>query len=255
MSNDDFRVSARSNSDVRSVASRLRAHFGISDAEHVDVLNCADRSEIWTVKGVKPLRFEVVSDDEMKGDAGLTSYDGKTIIIQIPRHIRHRAFLGDGFARNTIVHEFGHGAMHFEKLLEGAVMARRSVKNTTPRWIPSYESSEHQARIFAPAFLINETIARNLTSIEDISIRFGISYQSAEIYFEQLQAEKKRPASVEHVRRVADELIRSFSPKPVGPTFLTDCCTVCHKQTVFPVGGKFMCQTCDTIYDRFQDGD
>src|SRR3974377_1573905 len=104
----------------------------------------------------------------MKGDAGLTGYDGKTIIIRIPRHIRHRAFLGDGFARNTIAHEFGHAVMHFEKLIEGAVMARRSGKNITPKWIPSYESSEHQEKIFAPAFLINDQIAQTLQSAQEI---------------------------------------------------------------------------------------
>lgn len=76
--------------------------------------------------------------------------------------------------------------MHFEKLSLGAVMARRSAGNVTPKWISAYKSAEHHARVFAPAFLINEAIARSLNSVDEISVRFGISRPSAEIYFEQI---------------------------------------------------------------------
>jgi len=256
MSSDDYRDVPRKNSEVRSLALRLRSFFGIADAERVDVLECAGRTQIWTVKGVRPFKLEVVSDDNMKDDVALTSYDGKTIVVQIPLRVHRSAFLGDGFSRNTIAHELGHAVMHFEKLTQGAAMARRSVKNLTPKWIASYESAEHHARVFAPAFLINETIARGLPSIDEISIRFGISRQSAEIYFDQLQAEKDRSASALRVRQIADELVSSMSPKRAGhPTFLTDCCSVCSNQTVVPIGPKFLCITCDTVYDRFQDGD
>jgi hypothetical protein len=258
MSNDDYRDVPRENSEVRRLATKLREHFGIATAEHVDVLGCASRGSIWTIRGVKPLRLEVASDDQMPNDVGLTSYDGNTIVIHIPRRIRHAAFLGDGFARNTIGHEFGHAVMHFEKLTQGAVMARRSAKNITPSWLPPYESAEHHAKVFAPAFLINETIAQSIKSIDEISVTFGISRKSAEIYFEQLQAEKDRSAIAARVRLKANkaiEAINSIGPKPKELTFLTDCCSVCTKQTLFPVGLKFMCQNCDTIYDRFQDGD
>jgi hypothetical protein len=255
MSNDDYRDVPRKNSEIRNIASRLRSFFGIADAEHLDVLECASGSTIWTVKGEKPFRLDIVSDDKMRDDVGLTRYDGRTIVVQIPRRIRHAAFLGDGFARNTVSHELGHAVMHFEKLTQGAVMARRSTRNVTPGWIPSYESAEHHARVFAPAFLINEAIARSLSSIDEISVRFGISRSSADIYFDQLQAERDRAASAARVRQIADEVIGSMSPKRSGQTFLSDSCSVCGKQTLFPVGHKFMCQTCDTIYDRFQDGD
>jgi hypothetical protein len=255
MSDDDYKDVPRKNSEVRALAARLRSFFGVAGQERVDVIDCASRSEIWTVKGVKPLRLEVVSDDKMASNSGLTSYDGHTIVIQISRRIRHDAFLGDGYARNTIAHELGHAVMHFEKLSAGAVMARKSNRNVTHKWISAYESAEHHARVFAPAFLINDAVARTLNSVDEISVRFGVSRQSAEIYFDQIQSERDRTASAEYVRRAADEIIRSMSPKPSAPTFMKDCCSVCNRQTVFPVGHKFMCQTCDTIYDRFQDGD
>jgi hypothetical protein len=255
MYDEDYKDVPRKNSEVRALAAQLRSFFGVADTEHVDAIDCAGRSEIWTVKGVKPLRLDVVSDDKMAGNAGLTSYDGHTIVIQISRRIRHDAFLGDGYARNTIAHELGHAVMHFEKLSAGAVMARKTNRNVTPKWISAYESAEHHARVFAPAFLINDAVARTLNSVDEISVRFGVSRQSAEIYLDQIQSEKDRAASAEYVRRTADEIIRSMSPKPSTPTFMKDCCSVCNRQTVFPVGHKFMCQTCDTIYDRFQDGD
>ncbi|WP_316196478.1 ImmA/IrrE family metallo-endopeptidase [Bradyrhizobium sp. SZCCHNS3053] len=257
MSDEDYKDVPRKNSEVRGLAAQLRSFYGVAGAEHIDVLDCASRSEIWTVKGVKPLRLEVVSDDKMAGNAGLTSYDGRTIVIQISRRIRHDAFLGDGYARNTIAHELGHAVMHFEKLSAGAVMARKTNRNVTPKWISAYESAEHHARVFAPAFLINDAIARTLNSVDEISVRFGVSRQSAEIYFEDVRSERDRAASAAYVRRIADETIRSMSPKPSTPTpsFMNDCCSVCSQQTVFSVGHKFMCKTCNTIYDRFQDGD
>jgi Zn-dependent peptidase ImmA (M78 family) len=255
MSDEDYRDVPRKNSEVRALAARVRSFFGVADAEHVDVLDCASRSEIWTVKGVKPLRLDTVSDDKMAGNAGLTSYDRRTIVIQISRRIRHDAFLGDGYARNTTAHELGHAVMHFEKLSAGAVMARRTSRNVMPKWISAYESAEHHARVFAPAFLISDAVARTLSSVDEISVRFGVSRQSAEIYFDQIQSEKDRAASADYVRRVADEVISSMSPKLSPLTFMSDCCSVCGQQTVFPVGHKFMCRTCDTIYDRFQDGD
>jgi len=255
MLNDDFRDVPRKDSEVRALATQLRAHFGIADAERIDVLRCAEHKSIWTIKGVVPLRFEVVADAQMTSNDGLTSYDGRSIVIQIPRRIRHKAFFGEGYARNTIAHEFGHAVMHFEKLTRGAVLARRAVGNLTPKWIAPYESAEHHAKVFAPSFLINEGAANSLSLIDEISARFGVSRVSAEIYFEQLQAERDRPASKERVRRMADELLSSASRKPAGLRYLSDCCVVCHQQTVVAVGHKYLCHTCDTLYDRFQDGD
>jgi len=52
MSDEDYRDVPRKNSEVRALAARVRSFFGVADAEHVDVLDCASRSEIWTVKGV-----------------------------------------------------------------------------------------------------------------------------------------------------------------------------------------------------------
>jgi hypothetical protein len=42
---------------------------------------------------------------KLPDDSGLTTYDGSRIVVQIPRRIRHQAFMGDGYARYTVAHE------------------------------------------------------------------------------------------------------------------------------------------------------
>jgi len=38
-------------------------------------------------------------------------------------------------------------------------LPRRTVGNVTPKWIPAFQSAEHQAKVFAPALLVNDAIA------------------------------------------------------------------------------------------------
>jgi Zn-dependent peptidase ImmA (M78 family) len=46
-----------------------------------------------------------------------------------------------------------------------------------------YESAEHQAKVFAAAFLIHEEDAGAMHSAEEISVEFGVSKQAADIFF------------------------------------------------------------------------
>ncbi len=258
MLNDDFLVDPLSDLDVRENANRLRRFLGWADAERIDVIALEQVTEIWTVQGVKPFRIEVVADADLPSDSGRTSYDGAGLVVQIPRHIRYQAFMGDGYARFTIAHELGHAALHLDKLMQGAAMPRRRIGNATSSWIPGFKSAEHQAMVFGGAFLINDVLARNQSSPEDISVQAGISLQAARIYFERVQEEISRPASVERVRQIANEVKAVLAPKPavsVSPSYLTEICSRCGQQKLFPVGHKFMCQACDAVYDRFQDGD
>lgn len=208
-----------------------------------------------TVDGEKRLKFIAVSDNEMGDHNGRTHYDGEAIVIEVKRTIRHNAYLGDGYARNTISHEFGHAAMHYEKLKSGVVLARNKIEAPPPAWINFYESAEHQVKVFAPAFLANDNVAATLTSATEISVRFGMSQQSADIYFAELIAERERPKIAAEMRSFAEEMRNRQSEKKHEVKFLNDPCACCGRPTLFPVAHKFMCQTCDTVYDRFQDGD
>ncbi len=193
MSNDDYVVDPLRDDEVRQNAKRLREFLGVADADHVDVLILEKATEIWTVKGVKPFCLEIVSDAALARDSGLTTYDGARVVVQIPRRIRHDAFMGHGYSRYTFGHELGHATQHLDKLMIGASMPRRRVGNVTPDWIPKFRSAEHQAMVFAAAFLINDDTARRLSSADDISVQFGVSLEAARIYFEQMQEEIDPP--------------------------------------------------------------
>jgi Zn-dependent peptidase ImmA (M78 family) len=249
---DDYRVKGRSNLEIRQLAKKTREFFGVVEERHVDVLTCLTSKSIWTVNGKKRLNFLVRPDFEMGTSDGMTSHSKDVVTIAVKQSVHDNAFMGDGRARNTLAHELGHAVMH-----NGIEMPRRALGNVTPKWLKSkpFESAEHQVRVFAPAFLINDLIAETLASAGDISIEFGISLESATIYFEELTALRSRDEVAEKIRRIADDFRETVTPVDSKLHFIDDVCTVCGKQTVFPVGAKFMCQTCDNVSDRFQDGD
>jgi hypothetical protein len=248
----DYPVKPRSDEEVRKLAKKLREFFGVAADRRVDVIACAKSRSIWTVHGERELRLELRSDDEMGSDDGTTIYEDKLIIMAVKRSVHYAAYMGNGHARNTFGHEFGHCAMH-----DGAPKSRRTLGNVKFKFIQPFESAEHQAKVFAPAFLINDEVAARLGSAEEISIECGISLESATIYFRQLLEQRDRQKTAQNIRRMAEEARAVLSPsKPVHRvTFLAEPCSICRKATVFPIGHKFMCQTCDTVFDRFQDGD
>jgi hypothetical protein len=101
----------------------------------------------------------------------------------LKQSVRDQALVGDGRARQMLAHELGHAVMH-----DGVPMSRRTGASGigSPKWLKAFESAEHQAKVFAPAFLINDTIAGRASSPNDISVESGISLESANIYFEEL---------------------------------------------------------------------
>jgi len=247
---DDYRVKGRSNLEIHQLAKKTREFFGVVDERRVDVLVCLGSNTILTVKGKKRLNFQIRPDAEMGTADAVTSRGKEVVTIAVKQSVRDAAFIGDGRARNTLAHELGHAVMH-----EGMEMPRRTLGNVTPKWIKPFESAEHQARVFAAAFLINDVMAQSLSTVEEISIEFGVSYESAQIYFGEMTASRDRGKVAKKFRQFADEFRASVVPADHMPHFINEICTVCGNRTLFPVGSKFMCQTCDTVSDRFQDGD
>lgn len=118
---------------------------------------------------------------------------------------------------------------------DGPPMSRRALGNAKFNFIKAFESAEHQAKVFAPAFLINDQIAERLTSAEKISVEFGVSLKSATIYFEQLSERRNRGKSIEKVRRMADEVREILSPPALSSKnmFLAEPCSVCREHNRF----------------------
>ncbi|WP_256808003.1 ImmA/IrrE family metallo-endopeptidase [Bradyrhizobium sp. Bra64] len=256
---DDYKVDGLSNAQVRALAKRSRAYLRFSEADFIDVLALEQVDHIWTVHGPKPFRLEAVSDSELLTDSGLTTFDGVHILTRVRRSVRRDALLGHGYPRFTYAHELGHATLHPRHLLQGASMPRRRQGNTKFNWIPSFQSAEHQAMVFAAAFLINDETARNLSTADDVAIRYGLSLEAARIYFEQLLEEIERPLSAERVRRMADEFKAIVGGNESGKrtiSFLDDPCLSCGQKELFPVNGsRYMCRACERVYDRYQDGD
>jgi Zn-dependent peptidase ImmA (M78 family) len=103
----------------------------------------------------------------------------------------------------TLAHDLGPGVMHY-----GAVMFRNSnaigaidLSRTSPS-----ESAEHQAKVFASAFLVDKKAAALLSSPEEMSTEFLVSPEAAEICFERLAEEAEHAMSAERVRLSNEDL-------------------------------------------------
>jgi Zn-dependent peptidase ImmA (M78 family) len=251
---DDYRVQSRSDQEVRQLAKKLRAYFGVADCSRVNVLSCLKRDSIWTVRGVQRLNFQVRPDTEMGHNDGSTTFAKGIVTISVKQSVHGAALMGDGRSRNTLTHELGHGVMHY-----GPEMFRRMNGNVTPKFLKAYESAEHQAKVFAPAFLINDRIAPTLGSAEELSVHAGISLESSGIYWDALTEDRERLKNAERVKKIADKLAADFRTSDpsdaLGIRYMQDICTVCREKKVFPIGIKFMCHNCKTVFDRYQDGD
>lgn len=247
----DYLVKARSNANIGQLANRLLEYFGMSNRDHVDVLACLKKGTIWTVRGEKRLEYKIRPDSEMGLDDAVTEYAKGIITIAVKRSVHDDARIGDGRARNTLAHELGHAVMH-----DGVPKARQTgaAGSTRPKWIKAFESTERQATVFGVKFLINDAVADTLPNTEEISVRFGVSYQCAEIYFKELTERRNRAASAKRIAQIAAAFCAPV-PDPGPPKYMIERCTSCGQQTLYPSGSKFICATCRGAVDRFQDGD
>jgi hypothetical protein len=246
----DYPVEGRSDAQIRDIAKRLRSSFAVLTDDAVDLIACLKKTTITTEYGIKRLEFRRGADHEMVGSNGITFFDRSTVTVLLSERTWEDLKFGDGRARNTVAHELGHAVMH-----QGPPMHRGVVEAGRTRWLAPYRSAEHQVKIFAPAFLVDDAIALKLGDKIEIAIHFGISEESANIYLRELRRPEER-------RRVAQKL-RDYSlafdsqniEAKTAMHFLREPCLNCGQLTLFPVGVKFMCKTCDRVFDRFQDGD
>jgi hypothetical protein len=173
------------------------------------------------------------------------------VTIAVKESVRDAASFGVGRARNTLAHELGHAVMH-----EGAPMHRRSDGNTKLNWLQPFESAEHQAKVFAPAFLVDDVVARTLDSADEISVSFGISLESANIYFKELTDERERARNAERVLRLAQELATDFSeslkPSASAVRYIEDICTSCAVKLCCQLASNLCAQLAATYQTGFK---
>jgi len=147
----------------------------------------------------------------------------------------------------TLAHELAHGVLHY-----GAPMFRRAhaAGTTELSRISAAESAEHQAKVFAAAFLIDDTVAATLPSPEEISTEFVVSLEAATICFERLSEEAGRIQSSERVRQLNDSFQAAMRKPKEQIRYTGDFCTACNNATLVPVGIKLLCHTCGAVHDQ-----
>jgi hypothetical protein len=265
---DDYLVKQRSNDECSYLAKQARAWFRQDDAQYLDICECLTKGEVWTVYGARRLFLEIRSDDQMGKDDAVTIYAAGTITITTKQSCWDGAKRKQGRARQTLAHELGHVVQGHAEMRADKPMARRqgaagkyiSTDNRPSTFrsaegLPASKSAEHQAKVFAPAFLINDRIAEALSSAKEIALAFGISLESAEIYFEQITKRRNKKKSAERVREMADETIAILSGRRPPPVkYMADACPICGEKKILPNNSGFQCQNCAKIFDH-QDGD
>ena len=140
----DYQVKHHSNEEVRKIARQSRDRAGLAKAVYIDIVALLKEGTITTVVGRKKLEFRVCPDSELGDDDVLTSYAPGKVTITARESVFMRALMGDGRARSTLAHEYGHAVMH-----EGAPKARRvgAAGISTPKWLNASRSAEHQAKV------------------------------------------------------------------------------------------------------------
>jgi Zn-dependent peptidase ImmA (M78 family) len=153
----------------------------------------------------------------------------------------------------TLAHELGHAVMH---ATDGAVDHRTTgaTGTTTISAINAAESAEHQAKVFASAFLIDDARAAELSSPFEIAEEFLVSLSAAEICYERIQFEIKRAAAATRVQQLNRAFQAEMRDKEKRKIYLDALCVSCKCQTLLPLGTKVGCTTCGYVGDHPEDG-
>jgi len=219
------------------------------------VLRCLQSGSIQTIYGRKTLIFKIVEDQELGSIDAKTEFSREAVTVTCKRSVELGARFGLDRHRMTLAHELGHATMHSG---EAKFRLSGATGTTSLSEISAYTSAEHQAKVFASAFLIHDEDATTMTSAEEIAEQFGVSFQAASICLERLAKKAERARSVERVLKMSEEAKAALKNASTTkrPAYLDDICTVCHQQTLLPNGSnQVSCDTCRFKGARYQDGD
>jgi hypothetical protein len=251
---DDRRVARRSNDDCRCIALSTKAYYGIGRTWPVNIGRVLRSGSVLTARSEKPLEYRVVADQLLGPKDGRTEVIDGSIVVTVRQSIDSLAAWGDGRARMTLSHELGHAVMHAE---EGTVdhRAASAFGATTLSKANASESAEHQAKVFAAAFLIDDKRAAELSSPLEIATEFLVSLSAAEICYERIQLERERADSVVRVIEANKAFQALMRKNPdTKRSYLSAYCISCKCQTLVPIGIKVGCETCGYVGDHPEDG-
>jgi hypothetical protein len=193
---EDHLIDRLEAAQTREYAKRQRRHLGWESLGRVDPLSLESVREIWTVRGRTPLRLQFVEDDDVRGEPGRTTYDGRALVVHIPERTRRKAFVGDGKARCAVAREVGHATLrHPETMMALLDKFRRQPEGGVTRkvLVSAYASLKFQASIFAAMLLMGDNVDPRFASPEELSVRYGIDTLSARVFFAEIQSTAPPP--------------------------------------------------------------
>lgn len=115
--------------------------------------------------------YEIVPIDEMNDTYGITNTSDN--VLRIREDVYKGAVFGNPRDRFTLCHEVGHFFLHQPDRVEFA-------RGT----IPAFRDPEWQANMFAAELMAPYELANGL-SVKEISEKFGMSLQAAQIRYNQ----------------------------------------------------------------------
>jgi Zn-dependent peptidase ImmA (M78 family) len=211
--------SYRTFSEIEEVARRLRKNLDVDDLECPDLISMLENGLIHIYTGLRLVR---VLDENLPSSEAVTDCYNRTITVQ--ESVFQACLRGEPRARMTIAHELGHialghsGTRHRQNISLGTHDEKREESDA---W--------HFARVFlAPTFL-----AVGCQSADQISEKFGLSADAADIRFAQLAELAKRgvePSQRWKSRDRRSEDVRDSRGRRVLPKSVIDLLTEAQRR-------------------------
>lgn len=175
MSKYGYEVPPMSWAEIDDLTNKIRARINFLSKPRFPILEyieqyIADREGL--------LDYEIISLFEMPEDLANISADGK--LLKIIEDTYEKAVRGEGRARFTLAHEFGHLVLHCNKI---NVFSLSSGQN-----VPNHSHSEKQADYFAASLLMPKKFFDINDTYQTIMRRHGVSAQAAKIRIKYLSS-------------------------------------------------------------------
>lgn len=157
-------VQPRTRKEVEALAGEARAALNLSSGGRVSMLPILE-DVLFEV--LDDYDFRIVEDKAMRSMEGLT--DDRQPIIYLRNSVYNALERGDGRARMTAAHEFGHLLMH---------CGMPTFRAFSEQYEPLYDP-ERQANIFAAAFLMPKDAFLKCVTVREAMKTFGVSQDAA----------------------------------------------------------------------------
>ena len=144
----------------------------------------------------------------------------------------------------TLAHELGHGRLH-----NGPTMARKKIETSLPNYIAAHQSAEHQAKVFAAAFLMPERLVSTCSSVEEIARIAAVSSEAARIQWELLHKVAHKQELARKLKSLSAEIRDSSAERPGSGHYLVDPCPICKRQSLSPLGQRAFCAYCERTFE------